>query len=740
MTLYRQVIISLGAAMIAAQPAFAQVNSCDGAVDGGVTNVYFANGVDNDLADAVATRDLLSLSKRVELEALRDSDPSCIDEKFIFFHAYNDTQGLLTDIIQVLQQKAAEYGVDDEGLTGYEIYSWIINGLSFEEVQASIEGNDALGPAASFITQEILDSLSLDLLNAQVEAMADARDVLANHVAAYDRDLREGKRVIVIAHSQGNLFTDVAVRQVRGANPDAADSIGVLGVATPAAPPGDGSYYVTAHDDRVIDFLRLLVTNVLDSNIDNDLGSIDKRSFLNHGFLLDYFEGSLPSRIGNSTKPGIDDELQRLALEMPYPTPPPDTSPPTVPQNVEAVATGVDQISISWSPSTDDSGFVASYEVYRGNDRVATVTETTAIDSGLAAGTEYCYTVLAVDLSGNPSEPSSAVCAVTYKADATEGWLVFESGDPGIPGDNVIVDGVECGDPNCPYREFTPTEAIRLGPDGTPITLSVFEARFGFFIRFRLAGYPEYCSSSYADSLNNGDTPTYNDIPGRFLVIDETIFNDGVERARTSFADCEAAPASAGYISRIDSSTGGLGLDAAYLAYGADVFPDDGLQPVPDSENWVSFEEGDPGVPDDGILVAGQSPCQGCPPQHTIVEQIVVGDADGLTLSIYGSEAEAIDNVVLRFQGFPEVCNFEIPIGGVLPSAPLISGKPGKYLSLQRSTLATQAQVVAILNAASCGDVTESDVYYSAFELSGTVDLVDGAYVGVGQNAFPSDQ
>jgi len=91
----------------------------------------------------------------------------------------------------------------------------------------------------------------------------------------------------------------------------------------------------------------------------------------------------------------------------------PDTAPPTVPQNVVANALSDTTIDLSWSPSSDDRG-VSGYEVYRDDQPIGTVSDTTILDTGLMAGTQYCYTVVAYDVAGNPSDPSAPpTCATT---------------------------------------------------------------------------------------------------------------------------------------------------------------------------------------------------------------------------------------------------------------------------------------------------------------------------------------
>lgn len=67
-------------------------------------------------------------------------------------------------------------------------------------------------------------------------------------------------------------------------------------------------------------------------------------------------------------------------------------------------------MKLTWSAATDDKG-VKSYDVLRDGTKVATVTTTSYTDTGLAAGTDYSYTVQARD-TADQSGPVSAAVAV----------------------------------------------------------------------------------------------------------------------------------------------------------------------------------------------------------------------------------------------------------------------------------------------------------------------------------------
>ena len=90
---------------------------------------------------------------------------------------------------------------------------------------------------------------------------------------------------------------------------------------------------------------------------------------------------------------------------------PPDAEPPTVPTNLVTNTTSEPiQIGLSWTASTDNIG-VANYIIYRTGVEIATSDTTSYSDTNVIINTEYCYTVVARDTSGNVSAASNEACA-----------------------------------------------------------------------------------------------------------------------------------------------------------------------------------------------------------------------------------------------------------------------------------------------------------------------------------------
>ncbi|MGV9993274.1 glycosyl hydrolase family 18 protein [Streptomyces sp. NPDC003374] len=90
----------------------------------------------------------------------------------------------------------------------------------------------------------------------------------------------------------------------------------------------------------------------------------------------------------------------------------PGDNPPSAPGTPTASNITDTSVKLSWSAATDDKG-VQNYDVLRDGRKVATVTATSYTDSGLTAGTDYSYTVLARDTAGQTGPVSGPVAVHT---------------------------------------------------------------------------------------------------------------------------------------------------------------------------------------------------------------------------------------------------------------------------------------------------------------------------------------
>ena len=90
-----------------------------------------------------------------------------------------------------------------------------------------------------------------------------------------------------------------------------------------------------------------------------------------------------------------------------------DTEPPTAPGNLRVTGSTNNSITLAWNASTDNKG-VTGYEIFNAaGAKVGTSTGTTGTVGGLAANTEYTFTVKAKDAVGNISPASNSATGKT---------------------------------------------------------------------------------------------------------------------------------------------------------------------------------------------------------------------------------------------------------------------------------------------------------------------------------------
>jgi Fibronectin type III domain len=193
----------------------------------------------------------------------------------------------------------------------------------------------------------------------------------------------------------------------------------------------------------------------------------------------------------------------------------PDTTPPSAPGNPTIGTVTASQISLAWDASTDDTGireYRVSVSPNEGNLIWTGPTSATLV--GLAASTEYTFTVKAQDLGYNLSPSSDAVSATTAASTDTT--------PPTAPTGLRVSDQDGCGEVELRWTQSTddsdPQSAIRYrifingAPDpvgfepigtGRTITYGVVDGENTFVLRaVDSAGNVSAPSNSYPIVLN----------------------------------------------------------------------------------------------------------------------------------------------------------------------------------------------------------------------------------------------
>ncbi len=157
--------------------------------------------------------------------------------------------------------------------------------------------------------------------------------------------LNEGRKIIIVSHSQGNLYANAAYDALTlgsaGGNASWASSIGNVAVATPASIVAAGGPYVTAVEDLVIDAIHIgavaaarkgiVITPPLPPNASN-LGDGTSGDSMGHNFIKHYLAG-------NTTRPRILNHIVNLVQSLQSP--------------VQQYQSGEITVTMLWANATD---------------------------------------------------------------------------------------------------------------------------------------------------------------------------------------------------------------------------------------------------------------------------------------------------------------------------------------------------------------------------------------------------
>jgi hypothetical protein len=244
-------------------PAYAQELFCANQQQKKIL-VVFGNGVLSNLYNAKQSQ------REVEnrLRAILPSDQFALLE---FKTAYNTSVDGLADIYEAVKQKIA----NDSYVT--QFWRWMSN----------------LDPLPDWLQ----DFMKQKLAAIDPTTYLEGHD-LTVQLDMYRTAILEGKKVVLVAHSQGNFFANKAYDVLYdSANPIGSQGFGVVAVANPASFVGGGGPYSTLAEDAVINAVRLVsvigVAQPLPANVTNfPLPIVDP---LRHFFVETYLYPASPS-------------------------------------------------------------------------------------------------------------------------------------------------------------------------------------------------------------------------------------------------------------------------------------------------------------------------------------------------------------------------------------------------------------------------------------------------------------
>ncbi|GAM57898.1 hypothetical protein JCM19231_1409 [Vibrio ishigakensis] len=215
--------------------------------------VFYGNGMRNSVLDAKESSNVLK-------QAIEERNRSLeIDKKISHGRVINPSESI-GDFFESVDQK----------LNLEESQLW----LYFSGVEAMPDE-----------MKEILTNLATK----SIEISYDAQPELRNHVNIYDAALLEGNKVIVVSHSQGNLFANQAYNHI---HPQYRDAWGMVAVANPATYVADGGPNTTITEDLVMYF----TPGSMEANFSN-FDTLNANDWSGHRFVESYMvENTLARR------------------------------------------------------------------------------------------------------------------------------------------------------------------------------------------------------------------------------------------------------------------------------------------------------------------------------------------------------------------------------------------------------------------------------------------------------------
>lgn len=233
------------------------------------------------------------------------------EQPIVYEEFYNPTDGLLQDVAETFAQKEAE---SPEIRGRWELIWEIIRGGTTVTTRA-VAANPLLRPVLEKLKDDVI-FLIQDHTEELIEA-ALPEPVVERHVGRMNELLSERRKVLAIAHSQGNLFLNAVYDRVHPTL--ATESLKTVHIATPSATVRPlGGPYTTANIDLIIQAVRLVLASTLEPNVDLPPAAIGEDG-LGHSFALVYMNPSYDAL--PVVKGDIDNQL--ASLDDPPCSPPP---------------------------------------------------------------------------------------------------------------------------------------------------------------------------------------------------------------------------------------------------------------------------------------------------------------------------------------------------------------------------------------------------------------------------------
>jgi hypothetical protein len=213
----------------------ANAQSCDNPQSPEPVRIYFVNGMYNSYLNG----DIHSKGSKYKnmidsREALKDLVGSSVAT---YGNSFNFQENHYTQLKQVVQQRAAQ---------PVEFWQW----MAFLS-----KGDDPRFPVPLYLRDADVTARinKAKELNAQQYFIDKDLQVM---VGQYLLDLKSGKKVVLVAHSQGNFYANNAYLYIKSNYPQYANSIGIVMTASPASINTSGGPHTNNKEDLILNTVK----------------------------------------------------------------------------------------------------------------------------------------------------------------------------------------------------------------------------------------------------------------------------------------------------------------------------------------------------------------------------------------------------------------------------------------------------------------------------------------------------
>lgn len=212
----------------------------------------------------------------------------------------NPTDELFRDLLEAFSQKLAE----DPTLSWQLFFRWA-SGQFINQALATVF-SDYIGVNGAQKIAQAATRLS--------SPVAFSDRTVVDHASTYKSELLAGQRVLLVAHSQGNLYANAVYRKLLS-EPSTdynLNAFGIAAVATPANSVATNDTYVTSDTDLIMQVVRVVAPATLSSN-DSSVPLFPAGDRFGHGFNEIYYSLTRYSELRFHTGHVMETTLSRIA-------------------------------------------------------------------------------------------------------------------------------------------------------------------------------------------------------------------------------------------------------------------------------------------------------------------------------------------------------------------------------------------------------------------------------------------